>query len=46
VGATRETVARALGQIITTGVVQRHGRTLRIRDRDILEQLSDPPDAG
>jgi CRP/FNR family transcriptional regulator, cyclic AMP receptor protein len=46
VGATRETVARALGQIITTGVVQRHGRTLLIRDREILEELSDPPDAG
>jgi len=46
VGATRETVARALGQILAHGVVQRHGRTLLIRDRDMLEQLSDPPDAG
>jgi CRP/FNR family cyclic AMP-dependent transcriptional regulator len=46
VGATRETVARALGQILTTGVVQRHGRTLLIRDREMLEELSDPPDAA
>jgi CRP-like cAMP-binding protein len=46
VGATRETVARALGQILSHGVVQRHGRTLLIRDREMLEQLSDPPDTG
>lgn len=46
VGATRETVARALGQILSAGVVQRHGRTLLIRDREMLEELSDPPDAG
>jgi CRP/FNR family transcriptional regulator, cyclic AMP receptor protein len=45
VGATRETVARALGQILAHGVVQRQGRTLLIRDREMLEQLSDPPDA-
>jgi CRP/FNR family transcriptional regulator, cyclic AMP receptor protein len=46
VGATRETVARALGQILAHGVVQRQGRTLLIRDREMLEQLSDPPDTG
>jgi CRP-like cAMP-binding protein len=46
VGATRETVARALGQILTAGVVQRHGRTLLIRDREMLEELSDPPEGG
>ena len=46
VGATRETVARALGQILSTGVVQRRGRTLLIRDREMLEELSDPPDAA
>ena len=46
VGATRETVARALGQILSAGVVQRRGRTLLIRDRDMLEELSDPTDAG
>ncbi|MEM7025172.1 MAG: Crp/Fnr family transcriptional regulator [Pseudomonadota bacterium] len=46
VGATRETVARALSQILTTGVVQRRGRTLLIRDRDMLEELGNPMDAG
>jgi CRP/FNR family transcriptional regulator, cyclic AMP receptor protein len=46
VGATRETVARALGQIITTGVVQRRGRILLIRDREMLEELGNPPDAA
>jgi CRP/FNR family transcriptional regulator, cyclic AMP receptor protein len=46
VGATRETVARALSQILAHGVVQRDGRTLLIRDREMLEQLSDPPDSG
>jgi CRP/FNR family transcriptional regulator, cyclic AMP receptor protein len=46
VGATRETVARALSQILSHGVVQRRGRTLLIRDRGILEELSEPPDGG
>jgi CRP/FNR family transcriptional regulator, cyclic AMP receptor protein len=46
VGATRETVARALGQILTTGVVQRRGRTLLIRDREMLEELSEPPETA
>jgi CRP-like cAMP-binding protein len=46
VGATRETVARALGQILSHGVVQRRGRTLLIRDREILEELSEPPDGS
>jgi CRP/FNR family transcriptional regulator, cyclic AMP receptor protein len=46
VGATRETVARALGQILTSGVVRRHGRTLLIRDRAMLEELGSPPDSA
>lgn len=46
VGATRETVARALGQILTAGVVQRRGRTLLIRDKEMLEELSEPPDGA
>jgi CRP-like cAMP-binding protein len=46
VGTTRETVARALGQILTTGVVQRRGRTLLIRDREMLEELSEPRESG
>lgn len=46
VGATRETVARALGQILTSGVVRRRGRTLLIRDRAMLEELGNPPDSA
>jgi CRP-like cAMP-binding protein len=46
VGATRETVARALGQILTSGVVRRRGRTLLILDRAMLEELGDPPDSA
>ena len=46
VGATRETVARALGQILTSGVVRRSGRTLLIRDRTVLERLGNPPDSA
>jgi len=44
VGATRETVARALSQILTSGVVRRRGRMLLILDRAILEKLASPPD--
>ncbi len=42
VGATRETVARALGQLMNTGVVERRGRTLFIRDTDMLSFLASP----
>ena len=42
VGATRETVARALGQLMNTGVVERSGRTLFIRDTDMLSFLASP----
>lgn len=42
VGATRETVARALGQLVNTGVVERRGRTLFIRDFEMLGDLADP----
>lgn len=39
VGATRETVARALGQLISAGVIRRRGRTLSILDRATLERF-------
>ena len=39
VGATRETVARALGQLISAGVIRRRGRTLSILDRTTLERF-------
>lgn len=42
VGATRETVARALGQLMNTGVIERRGRTLFIRDTDMLSFLASP----
>lgn len=42
VGATRETVARALGQLMKTGVVERRGRTLLIRDTEMLSFLASP----
>lgn len=42
VGATRETVARALGQLMNTGVVERRGRTLFIRDTEMLSFLASP----
>ena len=42
VGATRETVARALGQLVNTGVVERRGRTLLIRDHEMLGVMADP----
>lgn len=42
VGATRETVARALGQLTNTGVVERRGRTMFIRDTDMLSFLASP----
>ncbi|MDH3658455.1 MAG: Crp/Fnr family transcriptional regulator [Alphaproteobacteria bacterium] len=42
IGATRETVARALGQLVNTGVIERRGRTLLIRDREMLGVMADP----
>ncbi len=42
VGATRETVARALGQLVNTGVIERRGRTVRIRDFEMLSDMADP----
>jgi len=42
VGATRETVARALGQLVNTGVIERRGRTLLIRDYEMLSDMADP----
>ncbi|MGI9485867.1 MAG: Crp/Fnr family transcriptional regulator [Geminicoccaceae bacterium] len=42
VGATRETVARALGQLVNTGVIERRGRTLLIRDHEMLTLMADP----
>lgn len=42
VGATRETVARALGQLVNTGVIERRGRTVLIRDYEMLNDLADP----
>ena len=44
VGTTRETVARALGQLAKSGTVRRRGRELLIVNRDALEALSDPDD--
>jgi CRP-like cAMP-binding protein len=42
IGATRETVARALGQLVGAGIVQRRGRTLVILDRAALAALANP----
>jgi CRP/FNR family transcriptional regulator, cyclic AMP receptor protein len=42
VGTTRETVARALGQLAKAGVAQRRGRELLIRDPAVLEAMSEP----
>lgn len=42
IGATRETVARALGQLVNTGVIERRGRTLLIRDHELLSVMADP----
>lgn len=42
VGTTRETVARALGQLAKTGIARRRGRELLIRDPAMLEALSEP----
>jgi len=42
VGATRETVARALGQLVNTGVIERRGRTLLIKDYELLSDMADP----
>jgi DNA-binding GntR family transcriptional regulator len=37
VSTTRETVARALGQLYPSGLVKRSGRTLYITDREKLQ---------
>lgn len=37
---TRETVTRALGQLVTNGIVERVSKSLYIRDRDALAQLA------
>jgi CRP-like cAMP-binding protein len=42
VGATRETVARALGQLAKAGIATRRGRELLIRDLALLEALGEP----
>ena len=42
VGTTRETVARAIGQLARDGVVRRRGRELAILQPDLLEDLSEP----
>jgi CRP-like cAMP-binding protein len=42
VGATRETVARALGQLAKAGIAARRGRELVIRDLSLLEALGEP----
>jgi CRP-like cAMP-binding protein len=42
VGATRETVARALSQLAKTGIAERRGRELLIRDLALLEALGEP----
>lgn len=44
VGTTRETVARALGQLARAGITRRQGRELRIRDVAMLEALSESED--
>ncbi len=46
VGATRETVARALSQLMNAGVIERRGRTLHIRDTDMLSFLASPDGDG
>lgn len=42
VGTTRETVARALGQLAKDGIVRRRGRELLILRPDQLEELGEP----
>ena len=43
-GTTRETVARALGQLTKAGVARRRGRELTIPHLERLEALSEPED--
>ena len=43
---TRETVARVLGQLTQSGLVQRKGRTLYINDRETLRAMSDNSEAA
>lgn len=42
VGTTRETVARAIGQLVRDGTVRRRGRELLILEPEVLEELSEP----
>jgi len=44
-GTTRETVARALAQLVADGIVERKGRALLIRDPSRLEALIEGLDA-
>ncbi len=46
VSTTRETVARALGQLYPTGLVRRKGRNLYLMDRDRLEKLVNSVEFG
>ncbi len=46
VSATRETVARALGQLYPTGLVRRKGRNLYLMDRAGLEKLINSVEFG
>ena len=39
VSTTRETVARAMAQLSTAGIVERKGKTLYIRDRERLAHM-------
>jgi len=41
VGASRETVARVLGDLARGGIITRKGRTVTILDRDTLERLTE-----
>jgi CRP/FNR family cyclic AMP-dependent transcriptional regulator len=42
---TRETAARAIGQLTGTGIVERKGRMVHIRDKEALERLAGALDA-
>jgi CRP/FNR family cyclic AMP-dependent transcriptional regulator len=46
VSTTRETVARALGQLYPTGLVRRKGRNLYLMDRGGLEKLVSSGELG
>ena len=40
IGTTRETVARALGELASSGIAHRKGRTLYVNDKDRLTELA------